>query len=251
MRPPAAVAHPPLHAGPAAARRSSPSPRPSSCGSSSCWQHVDPRHRGGRPGRRRRGHRAARRVRGAGGGVGGEHPARAGARLQARVAGPADAGRRGGVGAAVGRGAVAGPPHAHRARARGPSSTPGRRWRRRRARPDPGPTAREVLDVLQAARRAVFVQEIARVTHLPLASVEEGLGALVAAGRVTCDSFGGLRWLLVPAWRRRSAGLSSGRWSLVTADAPATPRPRLRRHLTRSSSRARCCAAPASSSAAR
>ena len=90
-------------------------------------------------------------------------------------------------------------------------------------RPDPGGAAREVLDILQA-RGAVFVQEIVRAAHLPLASVEEGLGALVAAGRVTCDSFGGLRWLLVPAWRRRSAGLSSGRWSLVTNEpAPATP----------------------------
>jgi ATP-dependent Lhr-like helicase len=87
-------------------------------------------------------------------------------------------------------------------------------------RPDPGPTAREVLDVL-IARGAVFVQEISKATRLPQASVEEGLGALVAAGRVTCDSFGGLRWLLVPAWRRRSAGLSSGRWSLVTADPAA------------------------------
>jgi len=86
-------------------------------------------------------------------------------------------------------------------------------------RPDPGPTAREVLDVLQA-RGAVFVQEIARATRLPPASVEEGLGALVAAGRVTCDSFGGLRWLLVPSGRRRSAGLSSGRWSLVGSDVP-------------------------------
>jgi ATP-dependent Lhr-like helicase len=56
------------------------------------------------------------------------------------------------------------------------------------------------------------------------ASVEEGLGALVAAGRVTCDSFGGLRWLLVPAWRRKSAGLSSGRWSLLATTAePAAP----------------------------
>jgi ATP-dependent Lhr-like helicase len=91
-------------------------------------------------------------------------------------------------------------------------------------RPDPGPTAREVLDVLQS-RGAVFVQEIARLTRLPQASVEEGLGALVAAGRVTCDSFGGLRWLLVPGWRRRSAGLSSGRWSLI--GTPATSDERL------------------------
>jgi ATP-dependent Lhr-like helicase len=88
-------------------------------------------------------------------------------------------------------------------------------------RPDPGPTAAEVLAVLQA-RGAVFVQEIAKATRLPAASVEEGLGALLAAGRVTCDSFGGLRWLLLPGWRRRSAGVSSGRWSLLHS-AEAAP----------------------------
>ena len=92
-------------------------------------------------------------------------------------------------------------------------------------RPDPGPTALEVLGVLQS-RGAVFVQEIAKLTRLPQASVEEGLGALVAAGRVTCDSFGGLRWLLVPGWRRRSAGLSSGRWSLLATGIPPAEAPR-------------------------
>jgi ATP-dependent Lhr-like helicase len=66
------------------------------------------------------------------------------------------------------------------------------------ARPALGATADEVLVVLRA-RGAVFVQEIARESRLPLASVEEGLGALVAQGRLTCDSFGGLRWLLLPA----------------------------------------------------
>jgi ATP-dependent Lhr-like helicase len=79
-------------------------------------------------------------------------------------------------------------------------------------RPAPAATAEEVLAVL-SARGAIFVQEIARLTRLPLASVEEGLGALVAQGRLTCDSFGGLRWLLLPAWRRKSAGVSSGRWN--------------------------------------
>ena len=89
-------------------------------------------------------------------------------------------------------------------------------------RPAPGATASEVLAVLRA-RGAVFVQEIARISRLPLASVEEGLGALVAQGRLTCDSFGGLRWLLLPSWRRRSAGVSSGRWSLLGA-ADEAPR---------------------------
>ena len=85
-------------------------------------------------------------------------------------------------------------------------------------RPTPGPTAEEVLAVLRT-RGAVFVQELARACRLPLASVEEGLGSLVAQGRVTCDSFSGLRWLLLPASRRRGAGSSSGRWSLLGAAA--------------------------------
>jgi ATP-dependent Lhr-like helicase len=91
-------------------------------------------------------------------------------------------------------------------------------------RPAPGANADDVLAVLRE-RGAVFVQEIARATRLPLASVEEGLGGLVAQGRVTCDSFGGLRWLLLPAWRRRSAGVSSGRWSQLSRpeDAASTP----------------------------
>jgi ATP-dependent Lhr-like helicase len=41
----------------------------------------------------------------------------------------------------------------------------------------------------------------------------------VAAGRVTCDSYAGLRWLLLPSWRRKGAGLASGRWSLVEGAA--------------------------------
>jgi ATP-dependent Lhr-like helicase len=87
-------------------------------------------------------------------------------------------------------------------------------------RPEPGGTAEEVLGVLRK-RGASFVQEIVRGVPLPLASVEEGLRALVAQGRATCDSFSGLRWLLLPSWRRRSAGISHGRWSELAASAPA------------------------------
>ena len=84
-------------------------------------------------------------------------------------------------------------------------------------RTEPGASASDVLAVLKA-RGAVFGQEIARAAKLPQATVEEGLAALVAQGRVTCDSYGGLRWLLLPASRRRTAGSASGRWSLL---APA------------------------------
>ena len=87
-------------------------------------------------------------------------------------------------------------------------------------RPELGSVARQVQDVLRA-RGAVFVQELQQRARLPLAAVEDGLASLVAAGRVTCDSYAGLRWLLLPSWRRKGAGLASGRWSLVEGDASA------------------------------
>jgi ATP-dependent Lhr-like helicase len=86
-------------------------------------------------------------------------------------------------------------------------------------RPEPQATGREVLELL-SARGATFVQEIARGTRLPMASVEDGLAGLVATGRVTCDSFGGLRRLIVPAWRRTGAGGVSGRWSRLEPGMP-------------------------------
>jgi ATP-dependent Lhr-like helicase len=87
-------------------------------------------------------------------------------------------------------------------------------------RAEPGASASDVMAVLRA-RGAVFGQEIARASRLPQATVEEGLAALVAQGRVTCDSYGGLRWLLLPASRRRSAGSASGRWSLLAPEPAA------------------------------
>ena len=65
------------------------------------------------------------------------------------------------------------------------------------AAPEPAGTAREVEAAL-AARGAVFVQEIARRrARSRRPTVEDGPGrARRPQGRVTCDSFGGLRWLL-------------------------------------------------------
>lgn len=73
---------------------------------------------------------------------------------------------------------------------------------------------------------ASFFEEILRGTGLLRAQAEGALGELVAMGRVSADSFGGLRALLLPldrkrklAARGRRAGLSglddAGRWSLV------------------------------------
>ena len=42
---------------------------------------------------------------------------------------------------------------------------------------------------------------------------------------MTCDSFGGLRWLIVPASKRREGGVTAGRWSLLAREAasPVSP----------------------------
>jgi len=49
----------------------------------------------------------------------------------------------------------------------------------------------------------------------------------VAQGHATCDSFAGLRWLMVPSWRRTSARADGavGRWSLVRREKPETAPP--------------------------
>ena len=83
--------------------------------------------------------------------------------------------------------------------------------------------ARQVEEVL-CARGALFPQELARAVRLLPVQVEEALGALIGAGRITCDSFGALRWLVVPASKRKVAAATVGRWSLFRGtEAPAAP----------------------------
>ncbi|HEY1434313.1 MAG TPA: hypothetical protein VGG65_03000, partial [Thermoanaerobaculia bacterium] len=79
---------------------------------------------------------------------------------------------------------------------------------------EPAGTALEVLEALRR-RGAMFLGELARQTRQPEAFVEEGLKELIGLGRVTCDSYSGLRWFLVPAWRRKAGALAAGRWSLL------------------------------------
>jgi ATP-dependent Lhr-like helicase len=85
----------------------------------------------------------------------------------------------------------------------------------------PSGTALEVYEAL-LTRGAMFLQELCRVMKLPPAFVEEGLKELIALGRVTCDSFSGLRWFIVPAFRRKAGGLTAGRWSVLRRE-PAAP----------------------------
>ncbi len=89
---------------------------------------------------------------------------------------------------------------------------------------EPSGTALEVFEAL-VQRGAMFFQELARATRLPPVFVEEGLRELIALGRVTCDSFSGLRWLIVPASRRRAGGATAGRWSLLKREAASAPSP--------------------------
>ncbi|HEX9296480.1 MAG TPA: helicase-related protein, partial [Polyangiaceae bacterium] len=78
--------------------------------------------------------------------------------------------------------------------------------------------AREIHAAL-VSRGAMFPQELARAARLLPSELENGLGELVARGLLTCDSFGGLRTLLVPASRRRVRTPVAGRWSLLHHDS--------------------------------
>ncbi|MEO8430947.1 MAG: DEAD/DEAH box helicase [Acidobacteriota bacterium] len=71
------------------------------------------------------------------------------------------------------------------------------------------------VEAVLERRGAMFFQEIGRAAGLSTFDVEAGLTDLIALARVTCDSFAGLRWLIVPASRRRATGLTAGRWSLL------------------------------------
>jgi len=88
----------------------------------------------------------------------------------------------------------------------------------------PSETASEILEALRRSG-ATFFQELSRATRHSAAVVEQSLSELIALGRVTCDSFAGLRWLIVPASRRRSTGLTAGRWSMLVREADAPPSP--------------------------
>jgi ATP-dependent Lhr-like helicase len=90
----------------------------------------------------------------------------------------------------------------------------------------PGARAQRVLDFLET-HGASFFDEMVDGCRLLRAELEDALAELVVRGRVNCDSFGGLRALLVPASKRpapvgrarrrlpMSAIEDAGRWNLV------------------------------------
>jgi ATP-dependent Lhr-like helicase len=69
----------------------------------------------------------------------------------------------------------------------------------------------------------MFPQELAKAAKLLPAHLEIGLSELIARGLLSCDSFGALRWLMVPPSRRRSPLATVGRWSLIHREAAAPP----------------------------
>ncbi len=81
-----------------------------------------------------------------------------------------------------------------------------------------GGPARVLYEPLNT-RGAMFPQELAKAVKLLPAHLEIGLSELIARGLLTCDSFGALRWLMVPPSRRRGPLATVGRWSLIRRDA--------------------------------
>ncbi|WP_017164606.1 DEAD/DEAH box helicase [Xanthomonas phaseoli] len=105
------------------------------------------------------------------------------------------------------------------------------RWSALARDPDDAPLgsrAQRVMDVLQQ-QGALFFDEIADAAHLMNTELEDALSELVMRGRAHCDSYAGLRALLVPAskrpsalsrQRRRASALGirdAGRWAPVRA----------------------------------
>jgi ATP-dependent Lhr-like helicase len=93
--------------------------------------------------------------------------------------------------------------------------------------------ARAVLEWL-SAHGASFFDQIAEGTRLPRSFAEDALGELTAWGLVNCDSFAGLRVLILPSERRKPvAGAArrrrvalfgiedAGRWALVRRERAA------------------------------
>ncbi len=81
------------------------------------------------------------------------------------------------------------------------------------------------LHAALSAKGAMFPQELGRSAKLLPAHVEMGLGELIAAGALTCDSFGALRWLVVPPSKRRAPMSTVGRWSLFRRESVPPPSP--------------------------
>ncbi|MBT2143956.1 MULTISPECIES: DEAD/DEAH box helicase [unclassified Rhodanobacter] len=96
--------------------------------------------------------------------------------------------------------------------------------------------AQAVADALRE-HGALFFDELLDAAHLLRTELEDALGELVAAGRISADSFAGLRALLLPAAKRdggrhrrlrrhQFGGIEdAGRWALARGMATARDKP--------------------------
>jgi ATP-dependent Lhr-like helicase len=104
--------------------------------------------------------------------------------------------------------------------------------------------AQAVADALRE-HGALFFDELLDATRLLRTELEDALGELVAAGRVSADSFAGLRALLLPAAKRDGArhrrlrrhqlsGIEdAGRWSLARGATTGKVEPEAIEHIAR------------------
>ena len=96
---------------------------------------------------------------------------------------------------------------------------------------EPGRECEAVLACLET-RGAVFIQDLYKHTGLLPVQVEQGLSEAITRGLASCDSFAGLRQLIVPPSSRRHALRAAGRWSTFReldrgeSDADGAPRVR-------------------------
>jgi len=80
-----------------------------------------------------------------------------------------------------------------------------------------------VLHGLLSAGGALFAQGLQRASGLHPDELDEGLAELIARGLTTCDSFSGLRALLLSVSKRRAAARMAGRWSLLRHEGQQAP----------------------------
>jgi len=86
-----------------------------------------------------------------------------------------------------------------------------------------GERARAILDRLRS-RGASFAHELGTACGLELLDVEAALDALVSAGLVASDGFGGLRGIVRAHGARGAKATVAGRWSALAADTSAAAR---------------------------
>ena len=101
-------------------------------------------------------------------------------------------------------------------------------WMRRAAEPDAAALSSRAAKVADALKQhgALFFDELLDESRLLQTELEDALAELVARGVASCDSFAGLRALLLPQGKRPKAGRrlrrglvsgihDAGRWSLL------------------------------------